>query len=214
MRYGKHAPEGQLWTLRVNSFCWRRSALVLVLFGLAGCAQAPDLLAFGGATTAKVDLTGDWQRDTVLEQEKQDLVLGESLPVELETRRAPRSNQRSRRNQGPSPALILDGLYFHARKLRLTQEATALFVKFDLARVREYRYGEKTDANVGVVGVLRVSGWENDTYLIKSVSDDGTLIQERYSLEERGLRLVRQITISSKSMDEPRVMVQNYSRAP
>ena len=88
-----------------------------------------------------------------------------------------------------------------------------MFVKFDLARVREYRYGEKTDANVGIVGVLRVSGWDHDGYLIKSITDDGTLIQERYSLQERGLKLVRQITISSKSM-EPRVVVQNYSRAP
>ena len=199
-------------TLSVNLW-WRKfCALVLTFALLAGCAQAPDLLAFGGALSRDVDLTGAWVRDVaeVEPSEPPPLVVGESLPPELERNRV-RVRSRGRRPEGPSPALLLDGLYVNASKLRVTQEATALFVKFDLARVREYRYGEKRDANVGPISVLRASGWEDDEYLIKSLTEDGTLIEERYFLENRGLNLVRKISIS-KGEAPPRELRQTFSR--
>ncbi len=199
-------------TLSVN-LRWRRlCALVLSLGLLAGCAQAPDLLAFGGALGRDVDLTGAWIRhvnDGTQPADPPPLVLGESLPPELERRRVRSRNRRG--SNGPSAALLLDGLYVSARKLRVTQEPTALFVKFDLSRVREYRYGEKRDANVGSISVLRVSGWEDDQYLIKSLTDDGTLIEERYFLADRGLRLIRRISIS-KGEAPPRELEQTFTR--
>ena len=84
MRYDKHILVSQLWTPNRIGFC--RCALMLVLFGLAACAQAPDLMAFGGATSATVDLTGDWERAALSQEEKQAWVASEDVPLELETK--------------------------------------------------------------------------------------------------------------------------------
>ena len=100
-----------------------------------------------------------------------------------------------------------------AKKLRVSQESTALFVKFDLARVEEYRFGEKRELNIGPIAVLRVSGWENDRYYIKSVTDQNVLVEERYYLSDKGLRLHRDVQIEGKNVT-PTTVRQVFDRVP
>lgn len=198
--------NGHSLTISASGLC----LLCLLLF--SSCASPPDLLAFGQSITADVDLTGSWQRDDTISDAK--LPRLESITNATQEpdpgRRVP---SKTKKSKGPGAAVLLDGLYLSAKKLRVTQESTAIFVKFDLARVEEYRFGEKRELNVGPIAVLRVSGWEDDRYYIKSITDQHVLIEERYYMSDNGLRLHRDVQIEGKNIPL-RTVRQVFNRVP
>ena len=74
-------------------------------------------------------------------------------------------------------------------------------------------FGERRSQNVGPVSVLRVSGWDQDQYLIKSVTDERVLIEERYYLSDNGLKLFREVSIQGREV-APKNLLLAFDRVP
>ena len=83
-------------------------------------------------------------------------------------------------------------------KLKVTQTPFGLFVSFDRSIVEEYRFGEHRIVNVGPISAERVSGWENDTYVIETLDEDGALLREIYRLDDDGTVMIRTITVTNR----------------
>jgi hypothetical protein len=97
------------------------------------------------------------------------------------------------------------------RRLKLTQTEHGLFVSFNRSIVEEYRFGENRIVSVGEIEASRVSGWENDTYVIETLTDDGYKLVEHYGLENNGASLVRTVAIFRRDKPYSR-FVQKYDR--
>lgn len=127
-------------------------ALVTVVL-LGGCASREELTAKGAAIPAGVDLSGQWQ-----------------------LRASDRPGRRS-----------ADGSLVHVflemgEALKITQTDFGLFISFDRAIVEEYRFGEKRRISVGEIEADRVSGWEDNAYIIETLDMDGVKLIETYRL--------------------------------
>ena len=91
-------------------------------------------------------------------------------------------------------------------RLKITQTVSGLFISFDRSVVEEYRFGEKRVISVGPVEADRVSGWEDDAYVIVTRDEDDAKMTERYFLSENGRVLVRSIVITDG--DEQRLAIE------
>ncbi len=118
-----------------------------------------------------------------------------------------RGNRRSRRDVGGLVHVFLE----NASALKITQTADGLFVGFDRSVVEEYRFGEARPINVGGAIARRVSGWENDAYVIETLGNSGMKLTERYRLIGEGARLSREIVLRSKSLQQVAI-VQTFAR--
>lgn len=95
--------------------------------------------------------------------------------------------------------------------LKITQTPDGLFISFDRAVVEEYRFGEDRPVNIGQAQAHRVSGWDGYDYVIETLGEKGMKLTDRYRLADGGSRLVRQITLRSKKMEEVTI-VQEFDR--
>lgn len=196
-------------TNRVHTNRWfNLNVTTLCILLLAGCSAPPDLIAFGAARTSETDFTGSWHRNESINPTNLPAV-----PLEADQQQAAQKRRPSSRPKGPGLAIFYDGLYLSAKNIRMTQDETVLFVKFDLARVEEYRFGEKRLANIGPLSILRVSGWEGDQYVVRSVTDDGTNVEDRYYLSNNGLRLHRVVSVEGRDQSKNTVR-QVFDRVP
>ena len=169
------------------------SLLALVLLG--GCATRGELIAKSAAVPAGVDLSGQWRlrassQDTVERLRAAELqAAGGTEGIRL----AKSSQQRPRRRSA-------DGSLVHVflemgDALKITQTDFGLFISFDRAIVEEYRFGEKHRISVGEIQADRVSGWENNTYIIETLDMDEAKLIETYRLDDNGQTLRRTIVI-------------------
>lgn len=170
-------------------------ALVAAACALAACGSAPPLPAKSAVVPDGLDLSGDWQlrpasRDTIRrigEAERRAAGPGESL--------IPGKSAGSRRRNK-------DDIQVHVflesgSALRITQTNYGLFISFDRAIVEEYRFGEQRMVRVGPIQAERVSGWENDAYVIVTRDKEGTMLTESYRLEDDDT-MVRRVRISGE----------------
>ena len=99
------------------------------------------------------------------------------------------SNGTRRRNEDIQVHVFLET----GRALRITQTDYGLFISFDRAIVEEYRFGEQRMVRVGPIQAERVSGWEDNAYVIETRDKEGTMLIESYRLEgaDTMLRRVR-----------------------
>ena len=87
------------------------------------------------------------------------------------------------------------------KALKVTQTDYGLFISFDRSVVEEYRFGEQRLVRVGPVEAERVSGWENNGYVIETRDEEGAMLIETYGLDGPD-SLVRTMRINYKGDDE------------
>lgn len=119
----------------------------------------------------------------------------------------PERRRRPQRKVGGLVHVFLE----NARRLRITQTDTALFIAFDRSVVEEYRFGEARMARTGGAVAQRVSGWQDGGYVIETLGEDGMKLTERYRPAESGARLTREIVLRSAEMESVSI-VQSFAR--
>jgi len=191
-----------------------RSTLVLALIAVAfagGCATREVLIAKSATAPQGVDLTGQWRlqaasRDTVKHIDDAELkAAGGAEGIRLPDRAQQQSRRRS-----------TDGSLVHVfletgSALKITQTGSGLFISFDRAIVEEYRFGEKRRISVGEIEADRVSGWDNNAYIIETLDMDGAKLIETYRLVDDGRSLLRSIIVlddNSRQLD----VTQSFDR--
>jgi hypothetical protein len=171
----------------------RRTLTALILLGMLLCACAGREVLVSKSATAPpgLDLSGIW---TLRDEQAASGNVEQPDPA----RRANR-------------AALVHVFMEKGRRLKLTQTEHGLFVSFNRSIVEEYRFGENRIVSVGEIQASRVSGWENDNYVIETLTDDGYKLVERYGLENNGASLVRTVAISRRDKPHSR-FVQKYDR--
>lgn len=162
---------------------------------LGGCATREELMAKSAAIPAGVDLSGQWQlrassRDTVARIDNAELkAAGGAEGIRLGG-----SSQQKPRRRSAGGSLVHVFLEM-GDALKITQTDFGLFISFDRAIVEEYRFGEKRLISVGEIQADRVSGWENNAYVIETLDMEEAKLIETYSLDDNGNTLRRTIVI-------------------
>ena len=101
----------------------------------------------------------------------------------------------SRRQNSLANSLIK--LFFESGKsLKITQTEFSLFISYDRSIVEEYSFGENRLISVGPIQAKRVSGWKNDSFVIETLDESGTLLSEDWHLQNDGMNLIRNIQIT------------------
>ncbi|MDJ0905315.1 MAG: hypothetical protein QNI96_04805 [Woeseiaceae bacterium] len=167
-------------------------ALSLAMLLIAACGSTPPLPAKPATVPDGLDLSGDWtMRDAsrstnrrIRDAERNAAGPGESL--------IPGQSKRSGRgNSDVQVHVFLES----GELLRITQTDYGLFISFDRAIVEEYRFGEQRMISVGPIQAERVSGWENNAYVIETRDKNGTMLIESYRLQNPD-SLVRSVEIT------------------
>ena len=182
-------------------------SVMAVLSGVAGCASEPEPLERkSGLAPAGIDFTGQWlmQDDFDAMQRRIARAIRDTDGVDerdfLRRSRAQpsRSGRSSRRDVGGLVHVFLK----NAARLRISQTADGLFVGFGRSVVEEYRFGEARRVSIGGAAARRVSGWEDDTYVIETLGDSGMKLTERFRLLGADGRLEREIVLRSKELEQ------------
>ena len=163
----------------------------ICLLVLGGCASQPELIALSVAAPPTVDLSGLWTLRTDSDAALRRKGSGEQLimiPPEIRPRSEVR-RRTSRRSSDPAVRVFLEtGL-----ALKITQTAHGLFISYDRAIVEEYTFGENRLVSVGPIEAQRVSGWENEVFVVRTLDEGGAILTESWRLE--GDVLIRDIGI-------------------
>nr|MDJ0941236.1 hypothetical protein [Woeseiaceae bacterium] len=165
-------------------------AVTLTSLLLGGCGYQEVLAPRNPAVPAGVDLSGQWQLRAesveTLRQISDDKVraAGGDAGIISDIRRT----RKNRKEESLLHVFLQTG-----SRLKVTQTDKGLFISFDRAIVKEYTFGEYRRVNVGPVIATRVSGWEENQYVIETLDEEGRKLVERYFLEDDAL--LRQISI-------------------
>ena len=189
----------------------------LVLFLLFACGAPEILLPKSAAVPPGVDLSGQWKMrpDSKREQPRVNEAIDRTDGVDSTTIRREMTSQQRRDGNRPGSGKSKGGLVGiflkTADSLKIEQTPYALFVSFDRAVTREYRFGESRPINIGQADAHRVSGWDGDTYVIETLGEKHMKLTDEYSLSGEGKLLTRRITLRSKEMEEVTI-IQIFDR--
>jgi len=163
---------------------------VLSLLLLAGCATDPVLLSKDAAVPAGVDLSGRWivRADSANQRlpthSDQEQLISHGHP------------QRSRRHKSSSDGFVRVFLEF-GTSLKITQTDHGIFISYDRSIVEEFTFGENRIVSIGPIEAMRVSGWEEGSFVVETVDDTGKTLYEAWHLDADNAVLVREIHISN-----------------
>ena len=172
------------------------AATLAVVLLLEGCATREELVAKSPVVPAGVNLSGQWRlgqdsRGTMQRiRDAEAAAAGGNEKLDHVTERK-RQASRNRSDDGMLVRVFLE----IGESLKVTQTDYGLFISFDRSVVEEYRFGEKREVNVGPVVADRVSGWNNEAYVIETLDSEGAKLIETYRLRDNGRNLIRTITI-------------------
>jgi hypothetical protein len=178
-------------TLFVRFPCW---PAVLGLLILAGCSSAPVLVSKDPTVPVGVDLSGRW------------IIRGDSSNQRFranngEERLIPSSRvQRSRRQRSPSGASVHVFIEF-GKSLKITQTKHGIFISYDRSIVEEFTFGENRLVSIGPIEAMRISGWEEQSFVVETVDVTGTTLYEAWYLDADGAVLMRDVRISKGQND-------------
>jgi hypothetical protein len=150
--------------------------LALALLACAGSAP-PRLAPVGDVIPAGVSLEGRWRLRTGTDDAEKQIRTAEY--------------RSSRRGDEPSVYVFLRT----GNRLKITQTIYGLFVSFDRSVVEEYRFREHRIVNVGPIEADRASGWSDGKYVVRTLDNEGALLEETYLLQAGGDELVRTVSI-------------------
>ena len=173
-----------------------RSLLVLVALTLVGgCATREELIAKSAAVPPGVDLSGQWRLRTASQETVRRIEDAEMKAAGGEKGINIRAQETRRAGRGSSEGTLVHVFLETGKALKITQTDYGLFISFDRAVVEEYRFGEKRKINVGEVEADRVSGWQENAYIIETLDMDGAKLIETYRLDDGGGTLIRSIVV-------------------
>jgi hypothetical protein len=167
---------------------------VLSLLILAGCSSAPVLLSKDPTVPVGVDLSGRWiiRSDSSNQRFRAD---------SGEERLIPSSRpQRSRRQKSPSGATVHVFIEF-GKSLKISQTNFGIFISYDRSIVEEFTFGENRIVSVGPIKAMRVSGWEEQAFVVETVDKTGTTLYEAWHLDADSAVLMRDVRISKGEED-------------
>ena len=67
--------------------------------------------------------------------------------------------------------------------------------------VEEYTYGENRTVTIGPIEATRVSGWDDQSFVVETMDDSGTILYETWHLQGNGEVLIRDMRISKGEKD-------------
>jgi len=177
---------------------WPFAVILTSLAVTSACASREELIARSAAVPPGVNLSGQWvlRKADEASVRRIDEAATNAVGGNDEIVPAVRSNDvfnQDRRARGSLVYVFLET----GKSLKITQTNEGLFVSFDRSVVEEYRFGEKREINVGAISADRVSGWEDDAYVIETLDRNGAKLTERYRLQDNGAALVRSVAIFS-----------------
>jgi len=173
-----------------------RSLLVLVALTLVGgCATREELIAKSAAVPPGVDLSGQWRLRVASQETVRRIEDAEMKAAGGEKGINIRAQETRRSGRGSSEGTLVHVFLETGKALKITQTDYGLFISFDRAVVEEYRFGEKRKINVGEVEADRVSGWQENAYIIETLDMDGAKLIETYRLDDGGDTLIRSIVV-------------------
>ena len=165
------------------------SVLLGVLL-LSGCTSAPALISKNAAVPVGVDLSGNWlvRDDPTATRMSEARGVREHLTSMTREKRS----RRARSSSSTSAQVFLE----FGESLKITQTYFGLFISYDRSVVEEYSYGENRLITIGPIEAQRVSGWEEQSFVVETLDDSGTTLYETWHLEPDGAVLIRDIRIS------------------
>jgi hypothetical protein len=178
-------------------------AMVSLLL-LAGCSSEPVLLSKNPVVPVGVDLSGRWivRSDSSNQRFRAD---------SGEERLIPSSRpQRSRRQRSSSGATVQIFIEF-GRSLKITQTNYGIFISYDRSVVEEFTFGENRIVSIGPIEAVRVSGWEDNSFVVETVDETGTRLYEAWHLDADNAVLMRDVRIS-KGEDDTYKLRQIFDR--
>lgn len=188
-------------------------AIISMVF-LAACAEPEILLPHSSETPPGVDFSGMWdiRADSSGDQRRLREVINNTDGIDdyrlKSTKGSSSGTSRSRsRAKGGVVQIFLEV----GSSLKVTQTEYALFLSFDRSVVEEFRFGEDRMVNIGVVQVMRVSGWEGDNYVVETLDKSGMKLTERYAISDDRKVLTRNIIFRSNKLEEDS-LTQTFDR--
>jgi len=175
--------------------CW---PAVLGLLILAGCSSAPVLLSKDPTVPDGVDLSGRWiiRGDSSNQRFRADSGEERLIPANRP--------QRSRRQRSPSGATVHVFIEF-GKSLKITQTTHGIFISYDRSVVEEFTFGENRLVSIGPIEAMRVSGWEEQAFVVETVDDTGTTLYEAWHLDADDAVLMRDVRISKGEDDSYKI---------
>ena len=163
---------------------------IFLLFG--ACVSRPGLLPKSSTVPVDVDLSGLWQ----LRMEPGAKAIprtGDDGRIRIPPLNSPRqaAKRPSRRSSGSAVGVFLET----GELLKISQTADGLFISFDRAIVEEYSFGENRTVSVGPIEAQRVSGWQDQAFVVETLDKEGGLLTESWHINAADGVLVRDIAI-------------------
>ena len=118
--------------------------------------------------------------------------------------------QRSRRQRSISGATVHVFIEF-GELLKITQTKHGIFISYDRSIVEEFTFGENRLVSIGPIEAMRVSGWEEQAFVVETVDDTGTILYEAWHLDADDGVLMRDVRIS-KGEDDSYNLRQVFDR--
>jgi len=151
-----------------------------------------------------VDLSGRWIVRTDFSNQRFRADSGEERLI-------PSSRpQRSRRQRSPSGATVQIFIEF-GKSLKITQTNYGIFISYDRSVVEEFTFGENRIVSIGPIEAMRVSGWEENSFVVETVDETGTRLYEAWHLDADKAVLMRDVRIS-KGEDDTYKLRQIFDR--
>ncbi len=171
-----------------------RFALLIGFLTAASCAPQV-LISKSVAVPAGVDLSGLWQvrEDSDTQRLKNAGASGELLIPLDKTRRSP-----PRRSWGGASAQVF---LEYGKSVKISQSEFGIFISYDRSVVEEYTFGENRRVEIGPIEVLRVSGWEGNSFVVETLDNSGTTLYESWHLDADGSVLIRDIRMGKGETD-------------
>lgn len=182
---------------------------VLGLLLLAGCGSAPVLVSKSATVPAGVDLSGHWQLRKVAGSMRMPYSEDTGIRVTPSARQSGNRSRNSsrRRSSGMSAQVFLK----YGESLKITQTAHGMFISYDRSVVREFTFGENRQVSVGPIEAMRVSGWQDHTFVVETLDKDGNILFENWRLDGTGEELIRDISLRNGD-DEKFLLTQIFDR--
>ncbi len=169
----------------------------LGFFLLAGCASpSPVLMSKSAVVPAGVNLSGTWQLREGAGSMRLTVPGDPGILPNLTGRQS--RSRSAKRSSGTAAQVFLE----FGKLLKITQTDEGLFISYDRSVVREYTFGENRIVSVGPIEAARVSGWEDNTYAVETLDDDGTTLFEHWYLDSADDVLVRDIRMQDGEQEK------------
>ena len=167
---------------------------LLSLFLLAACASEPLLLAKNATVPEGVDLSGRWIVRADSNGQRSRAENGQE-------RLKPTSRSQRSRRQRPTPGASVQVFIEYGRSLKITQTDFGIFISYDRSIVEEFTFGENRTVSVGPIEAMRVSGWDENAFVVETLDETRTTLYESWYLDADDAVLIRDIRVSKNEAD-------------